>query len=289
MRAIAVAGLFLLVPLARSQTAEPLSFEVATLKPMPARPSSAIYSFNGGPGTSDPGRFKMDGALKAFLVRALGIKPYQVPGPSWLDAEWFELVAKLPPTTTREQLDRMLLTMLVERFHLTYHHEFRELPVYELLVGKNGPSFPESDLSVKGTPLEPGARRAPRAIDEKGFFLLRPGPSPFVGNLADGIIHWASAQQPVSELARILENDLGRPVVDKTGLTGKYNIKIAYSRDGLRPMLGKPPEPADNTTPSGGPSLVKALQDQLGLKLESEKDPIDVIVIDHIERMPTEN
>jgi uncharacterized protein (TIGR03435 family) len=94
---------------------------------------------------------------------------------------------------------------------------------------------------------------------------------------------------PIPGLVIHLEDELTRPVIDKTGLTGVYDFTLKYSLDGLRPQQLPATANAPPTDPSGGPSLLTAVQEQLGLKLESAKDPIDILVIDHIDKVPTGN
>jgi uncharacterized protein (TIGR03435 family) len=284
---VVLTGLLLFTPFTRAQATEaPLSFEVAAVKQSSGFSTTGMDS-RGGPGTADPGQFTSRASLRTFLLKAFGVRNYPLSGPDWLDSEGFEIVAKVPKGTTKEQLDKMLQSLMVDRFRLTYHHEAREMSVYELLVK-------ESDLSVQRPPRDPGSPIRPPGTDAKGFLLVGPGPSQFIGRTTNGIIRWTGGQQPISGLATLLENELERPVVDKTGLTGRYDIQLMYSRDGLKPLRKNPAAPvdtgpADDDIPSGGPSLMKAVEQQLGLRLQSAKDPIDVLVLDHIDRMPTEN
>jgi uncharacterized protein (TIGR03435 family) len=268
-------------------------FEVATVKPS-TRFSSGGYSFRGGPGTADPERFTFQvGSLKLLLLRALDLKYYQFSGPDWLDSEGFEIVAKVPAGATKDQLTAMLKNLVVERFHLTFHHEAREMSVFELTVGKDGAKLKESDLNIQSSVRQPGSPVVPLSIDKTGFPEPRPGPSfQLIGRVTNGIMRVAGNQLPLSELVKWMESGVERPVVDKTGLAGKYDLRLAYSSDGLKQLpagrVGAEAIPVDDT-PSGGPSLMKALQDQLGLELKSAKDPIDIVVIDHIDKAPTEN
>jgi uncharacterized protein (TIGR03435 family) len=164
-----------------------------------------------------------------------------------------------------EQRRTMFQSILADRFKLVVHHETRELPIYVLSVAKGGPKFKES------TPDDPAAT-GPR---RRGMMMQR------------GKITATDAQ--VSMLVTILSRQLGRTIVDKTGLTGNYDFTLEFTPDeGASAPPGSggapPPPPPD----SAAPSIFTALPEQLGLKLESTKGPVDVIVIDHIEK-PAEN
>ena len=154
---LGLTAFILLARVARAQVTEaPLSFEVVTVKPSRVV-SNGSYITGGGPGTADPGRFSIRYAsLRVLLLRALDVKNYQLSGPDWLDSEAFDIVTKVPLGATKEQLDIMIKSLLVERFQLAYHHEVKEMPVYELLVGKEGSKLRASDLSIQPAAREPG-------------------------------------------------------------------------------------------------------------------------------------
>jgi uncharacterized protein (TIGR03435 family) len=107
-----------------------------------------------------------------------------------------------------------------------------------------------------------------------------------MGREAEGISYWTGRGIAIADLCSFLARDLERPVVDKTDLTGKYDFNLRYSRFGLKPSS---PRTAPTTDPAGGPTLTKAVQDQLGLKLESKKDGVDILVVDHVDKTPTDN
>jgi uncharacterized protein (TIGR03435 family) len=247
---------------------------------------------SGGPGTADPERITYPNVtLKNILSKAYGVENDRISGPSWLDSERYDIAAKVPPGATKEQLNAMLRNLLVERFNLAIHHETKVVAVYELTVAKTGPTLTEADMDAPPAPvIEPGSRPPTIGTDSAGFLQVPPGRPMMLGRMTDGIMRWTAKVQTLASLTSFLGGELQRPVVDKTGLTGKYDFKLAYSRDGLRPMgpAAAPGIPVDDT-PSGGPSLQRALQDQLGLRLESAKDPIEFLVIDHIDKVPTEN
>jgi uncharacterized protein (TIGR03435 family) len=268
----------------------PLTFEVASVKPA-GPPSARILRMRGGPGTSDPGRFSSPGlSLKLLLLRAYGLMDYQISGPNWLDSTRVDILAKVPPGATKEQLNGMLQNLLVERFNLTFHHEAKVMAVYELTAGENRPKLEEADLNVPPPPVrEPGTRPPSMGNDKAGFLQLPPGPPIIAGKWTDGIMRLTFKAQSLSAFATFLGRELERPVADKTGLTGQYDFRLAYGRRQGRPSGQAAAPDSSPADPSGRPSLLAAVQEQLGLKLESKKDPIDILVIDHIDKVPTDN
>jgi uncharacterized protein (TIGR03435 family) len=286
MRGFIVPALCLVLGAGAAYAQEPNpKFEVASVRLSAEATSTPANSrMSGGPGTADPERFTFTNlSLKQLLLKAYGLLNYQFSGPDWLTSIRINLQAKVPSGATEAQLNAMLQNLLVERFNLASHHEIKEMAVYELTVGKDGPKLKESDLSAKPPEHERGEPLRVGGPDKEGFPQIPPGLNMMLGRMTDGIMRWTGRQQPLSNLASFLGGELDRPVVDKTGLTGKYDFTLAHSRDGLRPR-----GPVDDT-PSGGPSLFKAVQDQLGLNLESKKDPIDILVVDHIDKVPTDN
>jgi uncharacterized protein (TIGR03435 family) len=217
----------------------------------------------------------------------------------------------------------MLQNLLAERFKLALHHETKELPMYALVVGKGGPKLKEAAEEDAATPqgaAPPPPPPPPPGRDEAGPVRLKMGvdgmPQLPSGMGKNGMImmmimdpngggmrvRMVGKGQPISALLEPLRNQLGRPVVDATGLTAKYDITLDYAPDGLSGPMGMmppPPPPHDgapggggpmpSATDAGGPTIFTALQEQLGLKLEQRKGPVDLLVIDHLEKLPTEN
>jgi uncharacterized protein (TIGR03435 family) len=171
----------------------------------------------------------------------------------------------------------MLQKILADRFKLTIHRDTKELPNFSLVIAKNGPKLQEA------RPVDPAS---PTAKDPNGK-PLPPGAVRMMSG-SDGMRHITASGATLAALVSMLGNQLGRPVMDKTGLTAKYDISLQWSSDdrqvvagpGASPDGGSSPLPAD----SSGPSLFTAVQEQLGLKLESGKGPVDTIVIDHAEK-----
>jgi uncharacterized protein (TIGR03435 family) len=266
-----------------------VKFEVASVRASGETTSTpANSSIQGGPGTTDPERFTVHNfPLSALLLKAYEVQNYQISAPDWLASARFNIEAKIPPGTTEVRFNAMLRDLLAERFNLTLHHETKTMAAYELTAAKNGPKLQEADMNAPPPPVrEPGSRPLVIGIpDSVGFPQIPPGRPMMLGMMTDGIMRWSANVQSLSNLTSFLSNELGRPVIDKSGLTGKYDFTLAYSRDGLRPRAYD----AAQADPSGGPTLLNALEKQLGLRLESKKDDVDILVIDHIDKTPTDN
>jgi uncharacterized protein (TIGR03435 family) len=315
LRAIMSAGLVVFTSCAAwAQTAENSpAFEVASVKPAaPIVGNRIMVGMRGGPGTPDPGQITYNNVtVKGVLTTAYGVKGFQISGPGWLDSERYDIVAKLPRGSTKEQLMVMLQNLLAERFKLTLHREKKDLPMYALVVGKNGPKLKESveDAAPKGggTADDPAGAMGPPTVDRDGFPVLPPaaaGRTAVSLALMNGNVRMTASKQPMSGLAEDLSRQLDLPVVDMTGLTGKYDFTLYFSPEGLAgmrlpgglPPNAPPPGEGGPGTPMAGapdaqssPNLFTALQEQLGLKLEQRKGPVELLVIDHLEKAPIEN
>jgi uncharacterized protein (TIGR03435 family) len=228
-------------------------FEAASIKPHTALAAAGVNERSGIEETT--GLIRIENlSLKVIIEIAYGVKDYQFSGPDWLNAARFDIVAKPPAGYTKAQLQPLLRNLLAARFKLTVHHESKEVSGYVLLVSKGGHKLQES------------AR-------PRGYFTGRPG-------LLSG------NQVPMRELADILAGRVGRPVVDSTGLTARYDIKLEWTPDQAAPS----PVGAEDRQPAEpGPSIFTALNDQLGLRLQAQKVPVDVVIVDHVEKTPTEN
>jgi uncharacterized protein (TIGR03435 family) len=256
-RLILTASLVLASSTGSAQDAPP-AFEVASVKP--STPQS-IRMFDGGPGTHDPGMISYSRAtLHDLLYQAYGLFDFeQIAGPEWLGTERYEIAAKIPKGTTKEQFRIMLQGLLAERFKVAVHHDTRIFQVYELAIGKNGPKLKEANTDS----------------DKDGFPHLPAGRAGLLVNYVGVRARLTARQQPLSALANSLRLSAGRPILDKTGLTGNYDFTLEYS---LRESIDDPI-----------PGLLDALPQQLGLKLEDRKAPFDIIVVDHAEKVPTGN
>jgi uncharacterized protein (TIGR03435 family) len=236
-----------------------------------------------------------------LLQQAFGVERDRIVGaPDWVRSKRYDIEAKVAPDDApkmeklkMEQRRAMLLPLLEERFGLKYHHETRELPMYALMVAKNGPKLKESTAPSAPPPGAPAAPDGPGAPD--GPQGSGSAPRDPVGNrgmmrMSPGAIQANDNGMPF--LAHALSAIVGKSVVDKTGLTGNYDFNLNWTPDqGSMPTPGHGaggPPGGDAPIDPNGPSLFTALEEQLGLKLESQKGTVDVIVIDHI-ALPSEN
>jgi uncharacterized protein (TIGR03435 family) len=250
------------------------AFEVASVKPSPPR-TPMMVGATGGPGSKDPERYAAQNFDLGGLVQvAYGITRYQLAAPVWLNDLRFDVEAKVPRGTTTEEFRLMMQGLLRERFKMVAHHETREMQGYELVVYKNGPKIKES---TEPFPKDPGVGASSKpAVDPDGFPVLPPGRFPWWTSGPNGRERRRVANMSMEEFARDLSMQLQGPVTDVTGLKGKYDFTMSWVFD---------TSPAD----AGGPDLFGAIQQQLGLKLDRKKEPVDVIVVDHIEKTPSEN
>lgn len=186
--------------------------------------------------------------LRRLILRAYGIQDFELVGPDWMANVKFDIAAKYPPgEATNDQRNLMLQTLLAQEFHLAVHRETKEMSAYALVVAKNGPK------------LEASKEVGDSTNTNRGRF-------------EDSAVSMAG-------LARQLAQQLEHPVVDKTGLTGVYTLKLEWTPD---------EQPGSSAEPALGPSIFTALQDQLGLKLQTQKLPVEIIVVDRVDRMPVD-
>jgi uncharacterized protein (TIGR03435 family) len=271
------------------QTSNGPTFEVASVRPAPPVPPTGGVYFGparGGPGTPDPGQITWSYAtLKAMLLTAFDAKNYEISGPAWLDTERYDVIAKVAAGATQAQVNLMWQNLLAERFGLRVHHEPKEFQVQELVVGKGGSKLTETSWDP-ATPLPLGPPQ------RKNGELISPGVVATIFPEAAGAhVHTVAKAQPVSKLTETLSNTLGHPVLDKTRLTGKYDYTLDYamSVNGLQ----LPPSPSGaapgNDASEPRPDLAAAVQQQLGLALVAGKAKLDVVVIDNVNKIPTEN
>jgi uncharacterized protein (TIGR03435 family) len=236
---------------------------------------------------------------RGLLMDAFGVPPDQISASDSVmgqDAR-FDIAANLPAGATKEQAREMLLNLLKERLHLTYHNEKRDFDLYTLTVAKGGPRL--KDAAPANSPLpeapQPGtfalATAAP--VDRDGFPQLPAGRPGFQGRTQNGVTRSTFRMSPIQQLSTMLQAHL-RPsrVVDKTGLTGLYDFNLEFSTVGLPGPMGRSltaPPLAEGDQVDPAPSLFTAVEKQLGLRLEKSKTALDVIVVDHMDRQPTEN
>lgn len=271
-----------LLPLVAHSQASRSAFEVATVKVVQPVPGPSWGGIRGGPRTSDPGRITINSStLKSILRTAYGLQNYQVSGPKWLEEERYEIIAKVPVGTTREQSMMMLQNLLAERFSLKLRLESREMPVYYLKVGKNGHKLTPVEGEVDDD-AEADFFTGPRRVGNDGFLsadVLRSG---YVESFGPSGGRITVVRQPIKTFADRISNRLDRPVLDGTGLQGLFSFVIYYA-------------PAQNsminsaTDDVGGVSIFSAIPQQLGLQLEPAKGPVKFLVVESGERVPADN
>jgi uncharacterized protein (TIGR03435 family) len=246
----------------RAQSSATPTFDVAAIRENTAANDGHHHIYN------DPAEshFRtVNLSTKDLIQFAFGIPSSQIlGGPAWLDSAMYDTDAKsdasvdaqlktLPSADARHEKQLMVQALLAERFQLKTHTETRQLPIFNLVVAKGGVTF---------------------KLDNK------------VGNTDDtgrNHLHVSGTQNTVAVLARELAQMQGRAVINKTGLTGSYDLTLRWTpENSATPLLNGAPDP------NPPPDLFTAIQEQLGLKLESAKGPVEVMVIDHIER-PSEN
>jgi uncharacterized protein (TIGR03435 family) len=269
-------------------------FEVASVRAAgqkpPYAPIIAAGEIKGGPGTGDPTRMTFTWVLaRVLLMKAFALPLDQVSGSDWVmgnDAR-FDISAIVPAGATKEQANEMLLNLLKERFHLAYHSEKKGFDAYALVVAKGGPKLKDAAPAIGPLPEapQPGTVATPATLDRDGFPQLPAGRPGFQGRGQNWVMRetyrMATLQQLSSHLQFMLR---GSRIVDKTGLTGTYDFTLECSTAGL---LGR--GAAADIASDPAPDLFSALESQLGLKLEKSKTQLDAIVIDHMDKTPTEN
>lgn len=284
------AGFVPLTLVAAPQATEP-SFEVASVKPSaPIGPGDRVYFGppRGGPGTRDPRRITWTyAALRSIVMAAYDPQKYQIIAPGWLSTERYDVAATVPEGATAEQVPSMWQKLLKERFGMVVHHESREFQVEELTVGRGGPKLKPTDLGPNPDPFQP--EPGPRQFTKDGLPAMN-GYGAIVTIHPDGKAQMVVKGLTMSDFATRLAGNLRMPVIDKTGLTGRYDFTVEFTLDSSQ----LPPPPAAAAAPGDrysepGPDLTAAVESQLGLKLSRVKAPLDVIVVDHAEKVPTEN
>ena len=234
-----------------AQPAVPPSFEVASIKTA----SGEGKGRGGNPFTNPvkvtPGSLTMSGVtLKTSIAWAYHVFEYQITGSDWIGSDRYDIVAKAGSPATEAELRAMLQTLLAERFHLELHRQTKEMACYLLVVAKGGPKFQESKTEGESD-IQPDPRRMSVAV----------------------------RRVPVAQLVDLLSRMFQTPVVDLTGLTGRYDITLDIAK--YIPQSGEKMDPL---------GIIQAgLQEELGLKMESKKYPVDLLIIDRAEKAPVEN
>jgi uncharacterized protein (TIGR03435 family) len=286
-RAIILAGLVVCARVdipAQAPNPAAASFEAASVKPNTSgERNTSVRRLPGG-------RFTATNVPVAFLVQlAHQLQPFQMQGaPDWLRSDRFDVVAKMegdpaPPPVGSGQPDQMMLalqTLLADRFKLVSHWETQELPIYALVLARAdralGPNMRPAAVDCTA------AAAASAAAAKEGKALNPNTPERVSCGLRNSRGRIMFGGYPLSFFADGLANEVARSVVDRTGLAGNWDFELTYTRDAARQPDVTDAAPA-NVDPDGA-SLFTALQEQLGLKLESTRGPVRVLVIDRIER-----
>jgi len=245
-----IKGILALAAFAACLHAQTAEFDAASVKPSKAAGNRSSLN-------SDPGRITYTNVtLRDCLMAAYDAKDYQIAGPDWLHTDRFDIVATASGAPSDDATKLMLQKLLSARFQMTVHREKRELPVYALVVGKNGTKLMHESAN--------------------------PGKSNM--RMTGGSIVFTSVTIPelVDDMSHMRSAEMDRPVVDNTGMKGRYDFTVTLfgSQEEMMAALSKG---------DFGSSIFTLIQEQLGLKLESQKLPLDMVVIDKAERVPTEN
>jgi uncharacterized protein (TIGR03435 family) len=228
--------------------ADQKTFDVASVRPAQSGREST---------TVEPGVVTMRNTRLSACIRwAYGVQEYQISGPGWLNDARFDIVAKAGTPATDSELRLMMRTLLTGRFKLTFHRDTKELPALVMTVGKNGHKLTPTE--VEGTPA-----------------------------FKTGKMNLTGQGATLSQMIEFLSGEIHQPIVDQTGLTGKFNYFLdinAYVNEEMLKAAGP------NGPPHEAASIIaQAMQSQLGLKIESKKMPIEMFVVDAMEKAPTEN
>jgi uncharacterized protein (TIGR03435 family) len=255
-------------------------FEVASIKPAaPGAPGFPLRISFGPGGTFTATNF----SLKDLIANAWDLEPYQISGgPAWLDSARFNISAKAERSPKGDEARLMEQSLLANRFQLVMHRETKEHPIYALVLEKKDGKLGARLTQSKEGNCKPRDPSVPIPRPEAG----KPPALP-CGMLAGNPRSLRAAAVPLAELAKRLSGVLGRTVIDQTGLTGDFDFILEWTPDEsqflqLPPGAPKPPPEADPV------SIFTAIQEQLGLRLESRKGPVETFVIDRAEK-PSEN
>ena len=285
-RMIPLAVLLLLTPIASAQTSP--EFEVASIRPSAEQLSQVAVGVH-----VDDSQVRITGlTLKLYVGMAYGIKPHQIVGPDWLGQPRFDIVAKIPEGVSRNQLPRMMQALLADRFAMKSHRATKEFAVYALTVTKDGLKLQPSTAGNAPTVRPP-------AID-----VTASGNASGAGaNLADGSSFSLAnnriemRKMTIPAIAELLTRLSDRPLIDATGVSGSYDLTLELPpeefmavqiRGGVNNGALIPPQALRLLDGAPLDPFTNALQ-KFGLALQSRKAPLDVLVIDSIQRTPTEN
>ena len=288
-----IAGGAALAAQAPQPPADPPAFEVASIKPNNSGDGRVMMQMQ-------PGQFRATNITLRLLIRnAYRLQDFQISGgPSWMASDHYDLIAKMPdgfqpppgpppPGSGPGPLELMLRGLLAERFKLTVHNETKDSSIYALIVarsdGKLGPALKKSEIDC-------AAQLAAARGRGRGPMPPPPGPPQPGESIPCGIRIGPGALTmggtPLSQFANSLGMFAGRIVLDRTGLAGNYDINLTWTPDQMPRPAGDGPPPLINgvAVDPNGPSLFTAVQEQLGLKLDSQRGPVETLVVDRAEK-----
>jgi len=282
---------------ASAQTSEQLNFEVASVRPSPSpQPNTRVFYGppRGGPGTSDPGRITWTAAsMLSVLMAAYDLQAFQINPPAWAATTRYDIAAKVPPGATQAGVRVMWQNLLRDRFGVVLHHEPKEFQVYELTVAKGGLKLKETDLPSTAEPFD-FAASSPKIGPDGSLNMNGTGSVVTVFPAPNGATARLAAKGfTMSDLAARLGGWVPHPILDKTGLTGRFDFVLEFTPDTSHIALptpgGPPAAPPAESAAEPGSNAASAVEKQLGLKLTEAKATLDVIVVDRAGKTPTEN
>lgn len=278
-RPVATALILCLPVLAAAQ-----EFEAATIKPSAPYGPQTRFGVSGGAGTITWSTT----SLGILVSTAFEVPPDRIANLQTLPRTAYDVVAKLPAGTTKEQIPGMLRRFLETQFHMTTHSEMRDGPVWLMTVAKTGSKLrPAAKSNAAPQDLRTiGALQ----VDQDMFPVPARGEGATMG--FNGGVHLGARDITTAKLADLLSSVTGRPVVDKTGLPGTYDVKLSFTPVAVSNGVAAPPPPgaaASANDLNGTPIIFDALQHDLGLRLYSGRAPVKFIVIDHIDSAPAGN
>jgi bla regulator protein BlaR1 len=247
------------------------AFAVASIKPSKSADRRPMFNFQEGGGLVAD-----NFTVKKLIEVAYGIKHFQISGgPSWMSSELYSITAKPESATEYSQALLMLQSLLAERFQLVIRRESKEMPIYGLVAAKSGPKFKEVSES------DPDMVEVAKRPD-----VMAGGRRPRINIIRRGRLTIQGADMTM--LAADLSNFLGRMVLDKTGLSGMYDLRLEWTPDedqvGMFQAMGVPEGFGAPPPDWHGPTLFSALEEQLGLRLDSQKGPVEMLVVERVER-----
>ncbi len=223
-------------------------------------------------------------------MQGFGVRNREISGPAWIDSSHYNVLAKVPPGATKEQVREMYRTLVSERFQVALHHESRTMTAYTLIVAKGGSKLREHMAAADAGPDDPPPADGKLRIGDDGFQVLRA--STLSGGLItlfrNGRAKMQGNNVKISNLVDALSRLLDETITDETGLTSSYDVSLIWTPDSMQMGGFRPPGKGDDDS-EPGTSLFGAVQQQLGLRLAPKKVARDCLVIDRAEKIPTGN